>query len=80
MRSPTVSLRTKSGHKHRHHEAIALARPKVQLEGPTATTGGPKRVCGWASCAIERRERTEQLSPGKPATGEMPDLRKCQGE
>lgn len=49
--------------------------------GRTNGNDGEAQKKWWrAGCATEKKERTEQLSPGKLATGEMPDLRKCQEE
>ena len=55
---------------------------KAQVKpGRTNGNNGETQKKSWrAGCATEKKERTEQLSPGKPATGEMPDLRKCQEE
>lgn len=55
---------------------------KAQVKpGRTNGNDGETQKKWWrAGCATEKKERTEQLSPGKPATGEMPDLRKCQEE
>jgi hypothetical protein len=74
-----VSIKTEIGHKHQHHEAIALAGPRSSLEDQQQRWEDPEEVVA-GGCATEKKERTEQLSPGKQAPGEMPDLRKCQEE
>jgi hypothetical protein len=48
-------MKIKTVRKHRQPEAIALARPKVKLAWPTATTGSPERFV-----AVELRNKEKR--------------------